>query len=155
MTVAQRVQDFIVANGLPWDAVPHRPSATAAEAAHAAVVPEGRVAKAVLLQDGDGYLVAVVPADSKVDLGMLAEVLGRELRVAPERALNGLFFDCAPGAVPAVGVAYGIPTVWDERLGDRADVYFEGGDHQTLVHVSGAAFKRLMRRAQPWTKYFH
>lgn len=31
-----------------------------------------------------------------------------------------------------------------ESLADAADVYFEGGDHRTLVHVSGADFRNLI-----------
>ena len=61
--------------------------------------------------------------------------------------LGELFADCKPGAIPPVGAAYGIKTYWDEELGTRAEVYFEAGDHQTLVHMSGADFGKLMRKS--------
>ncbi|MCZ7595058.1 MAG: hypothetical protein M5U16_09180 [Hyphomicrobium sp.] len=32
----------------------------------------------------------------------------------------------------------------DDRLEGFNDIYFEGGDHRTLVHVSGREFHRLM-----------
>jgi Ala-tRNA(Pro) deacylase len=31
----------------------------------------------------------------------------------------------------------------DDRLEGLADIYFEGGDHRTLVHVTGREFHRL------------
>jgi len=34
--------------------------------------------------------------------------------------------------------------VMDDRLEGFNDIYFEGGDHRTLVHMTGAEFHRLM-----------
>ena len=36
----------------------------------------------------------------------------------------------------------------EEGLVNAPDVYFEGGDHATLVHVSGEEFRRLMKRSR-------
>jgi Ala-tRNA(Pro) deacylase len=147
MSIAYRVQDYIAEQALPWDAVPHGPSHSSMEAARLAHVPPDRVAKAVLLEDPDGYVLAVIAANRRLDLPGIGEALRRDLRLASEPELPELFRDCAPGAVPPVGAAYGIPTVWDRGLGDKPDVYFEGGDHRTLVHMSGADFCELMRCA--------
>jgi len=35
----------------------------------------------------------------------------------------------------------------DQSLVDTPDVYFEAGDHQALVHVSGSEFLKLMANA--------
>jgi len=32
----------------------------------------------------------------------------------------------------------------EESLANEPDVYFEGGDHASLVHVSGMSFRSLM-----------
>lgn len=149
MSIAYRVQDFIAAHDLPWDPVAHRMSNSCMEAARFADVPPDRLAKAVVLEDSDGYMLAVVPANHRVDLSELGEKLHRDLTLASERELQALFSDCAPGAVPPVGEAYGIPTVWEESLGDKPDIYFEGGDHHTLVHMSGPHFHELMSSARP------
>jgi len=34
--------------------------------------------------------------------------------------------------------------VLDPSLGDTPDAYFEGGDHESLIHISGRDFLRLM-----------
>jgi len=149
MSIAYRVQDYIAAHDLPWDPVAHRISNSCMEAARFADVPPDRLAKAVVLEDRDGYVVAVVPANHRVDLSELAEKLHRDLSLASEREVQGLFSDCAPGAVPPVGEAYGIPTVWEKCLAEKPDVYFEGGDHHTLVHMSGPHFYELMSSARP------
>ena len=45
--------------------------------------------------------------------------------------------------MPPVAGAYGLPAVMDDRLEGLHDIYFEGGDHRTLVHVTGREFHRL------------
>ncbi|HYZ32617.1 MAG TPA: YbaK/EbsC family protein, partial [Crenalkalicoccus sp.] len=59
-----------------------------------------------------------------------------------------LFDDCELGAVPPIGAAYGVPVLVDESLDGAAELYFEGGDHRTLVHVGGAAFRALTKDAR-------
>lgn len=147
MSIAYRLQDYIAEQALPWDPVPHRPSHSSMESAQLARVPPDRVAKAVLLEDAHGYLLAVIAAHRRLDLPAVSDALKRDLRLASEPELRERFSDCVPGAVPPVGAAYGIPTVWDRSLGDKADVYFEGGDHRTLVHMNGLDFSELMRSA--------
>jgi Ala-tRNA(Pro) deacylase len=50
--------------------------------------------------------------------------------------------------VPALGEAYNVPMLVDESLLRLPDVYFEGGDHEDLVHVAGDDFRALMRHAR-------
>jgi Ala-tRNA(Pro) deacylase len=55
-----------------------------------------------------------------------------------------LFPRCEPGAVPALGQAYDMETVVDRSLFDNPEVYLEGGDHLSLVRVSGSDLRQLM-----------
>jgi Ala-tRNA(Pro) deacylase len=112
--------------------------------AQAAHIPGDRLAKCVLLEDDYGFLMAVIPATHRVDLGALHRMLDRNLGLATDRVLIELFKDCEPGAVPPLGPAYGIDTILDERLLDAPDIYFEAGDHQALIHLDASEFRRLM-----------
>jgi Ala-tRNA(Pro) deacylase len=82
-----------------------------------------------------------------VDLGAVHRQLNRALGLATDRELAELFKDCEPGALPPLGLAYGIDSILDQSLADAPDVYFEAGDHQALVHVSGGEFLKLMANA--------
>jgi Ala-tRNA(Pro) deacylase len=44
--------------------------------------------------------------------------------------------------------AYWPDVVLEERLAELEEVYFEGGDHQTLVKVGAGQFRRLMSGAR-------
>lgn len=155
MSIAYRLREYLEQQDLPWHAISHRQTSTASETAHAALIPESRVAKSVVLEDDSGYVLAVIGSNHTLDVDSLSVALGRNLRLASEQKLAALFHDCLPGAVPPVGSAYGVPTVWDDSLGDRRDIYFEAGDHRTLVHMTGEDFRKLMRDARPLRYYVH
>ena len=141
------VERYLTEHEIPWDAVAHPPTGCALDAAHRAHLAPGELAKAIVLEDDYGYVVAVIPADRRLDLAKVRAALDRDLEIASEGRSARLFPDCETGAVPPMGEAYGLATVWDASLGERPHVYFEGGDHRTLVHVSGRAFSGLMSGA--------
>jgi Ala-tRNA(Pro) deacylase len=70
--------------------------------------------------------------------------LDRELELVDEDELANLFADCEAGAIPPIGLAYDVETFLDEALTSLANVYFESGDHEHLVRVSGGDFKHLL-----------
>jgi Ala-tRNA(Pro) deacylase len=149
MSIAYRVQDYIADRRVPWDPVSHGTSTSCMGLAHLAHVPPDHVAKAVILEGEAGIaMMAVIPASQRLDLEAMGEHLADDLALVAEDRLPQMFPDCAPGAIPPVGEAYGIRTMWDPHLGDWNDVWFEGGDHRTLVHMKGADFASLMRFAR-------
>lgn len=147
MTIAVSVQNYLSRAGVPYEVIGHVRTSDSAHSAQAAHVPGDQLAKGIVLKDDAGYVIAVVPTSHRVDLGALHRQLNRPLGLATEQELGGLFADCEPGAIPALGVAYGIDTILDESLVGARDVYFEAGDHRELVHVSGSDFLKLMAGA--------
>jgi len=144
MAVAVHLKNYLASQGVAYEVVTHPRASHMMGAAHKAHVPSESVAKGVLLEDGNGYVLAVVPATHHVDLGQLHRWLNRPLGLATEPELARLFEDCELGAIPPVGAAYGLETIFDDSLGERPDVYLEAGDHRTLIHVKGEDFVRLM-----------
>jgi Ala-tRNA(Pro) deacylase len=144
MSIAASVQSYLAREGVPYDTLEHEHTHDSMHSAQAAHVPGDRFAKCVVLEDDRGFLMAVIPATHKVDLGALHDALDRNLGLATDRELIELFKDCEPGAVPPLGPAYGIDTILDERLAGPPDIYFEAGDHEVLVHMRGSEFLRLM-----------
>lgn len=148
MSIARKLHEFLQGQGTGFDVVAHPRTMSASGSAQAAHVPGSRLAKAVVVHHELGYMLAVVPSTHRVELGTLQEILGRRLGLATEGEVAKLFDDCDLGAVPPIGAAYGLPVAIDDSLDAAPDVYFEGGDHTTLVHVSAAAFKSLTKEAQ-------
>ena len=148
MTIATKLKQHLEDAGVRYSTVAHPRTISAMESAEVAHVPGDSVAKTVVIHLEEGYVLAVVPCSHRVDLTVLQELLDRRLGLASEREIDKLFDDCDSGAIPPVGSAYGLPTVLDASLKGRSAIWFEGGDHRTLVHVSGRDFDKLMQDAR-------
>jgi Ala-tRNA(Pro) deacylase len=144
MAIAASVQKYLVSGGVSFELIEHARSLDSSHAAQAAHVPGDQLAKGTLLKDEQGFVIAVVPATRMVDLGAMHRRFGRPLGLATEGEVQEMFRDCEPGAVPPLGAAYGLESVLDDSLMEAAHVYFEAGDHQGLVHVSGTEFRKMM-----------
>ena len=144
MAVAETVQRYLVQHSIDYDLMPHPHTGSSHETAEAAHVRDDHIAKAVVVKDADGYAMVVVPASNWVEMKHLRTELNRDFHLATEEELASLFGDCETGAVPPLGPAYGIETFLDESLYSLANVYFEAGDHEELIHTRGEDFQALL-----------
>src|SRR5574340_1433633 len=92
MAIACTVKDYLSQHRIAYEVLPHSHTMTSLGSGEAAGVHADRLAKAVVLEDELGYLMAVLPASHHLKLGSLQE---------------------------------------------QPDIYFEAGDHEQLVHLSG------------------
>ena len=148
MSIANKLKQYLVGQGVAYDIVEHPRSVTASESAHRAHVLADQMAKSVVVHFDQGYALAVVPCTSRVELGRVQKELGKRLGLASESEIGDVFKDCDMGAVPPIGAAYGLEVIVDAHLMEEPDIYFEGGDHRALVHVSGDGFNRLLKDAR-------
>jgi Ala-tRNA(Pro) deacylase len=142
--IPSTVQQYLDNWDVTFDVVAHPYAESSLITAAAAHVSGEEIAKSVVLEDNNGYVIAMVPATHHIHLGKLTKLLDRQIGLATEPELADLFDDCDLGAIPPFGQAYGIETVWDDALLNRQDIYFESGDHRDLIHVDHEAFKKLM-----------
>ena len=145
MSIPTRLSSYLEQRGARYDICAHQHSRCSAETARTAHVPPHQLAKSVIVEDDAGCVMAVVPADRSVKLGQLSRLLDRKpLRLADEARIATLFADCDRGAVPALGMAWGIETVVDDELEASEVVYIEAGDHEHLLRLAHDQFHELM-----------
>jgi Ala-tRNA(Pro) deacylase len=144
MNIAPSVQDYLASEQIAYEVIPHPRTDNSSGTAQAAHVPGARVAKAVVVKDKAGYVVAVLPASQHVAMSQLGGALHRRsLELASESELKNLFADCDLGAVPPLGAPYGLPMIVEETLAEQPDLFFEAGDHEHVIHVTQGEFLRL------------
>jgi len=149
MSMPSRLSNYLLHCGARYELFSHSHSHSSAETARAAHVTPHQLAKSVILEDEQGCVMAVVPADAHVNVGRLARMLGRDsLHISDEERIAELFTDCALGAVPAIGMAWGMETVVDDALKANPEVFFEAGDHEMLLRMSHDQFCQIMREAR-------
>ncbi len=144
MAVAATIQAYLDSHGVAYRIIEHPRTDNLKQAAQAAHIPPEQLARPVLLGDDINYLLAVIPANHRLDLDRLNQVMARSLELVDGEELELTFRDCEKGAIPPVGEAYGVDTVLDASLSHQEHVYFEAGDHKHLIHMSGEDFRRLM-----------
>ena len=145
MSVAATIQSCLSENKVKYELVPHPRTYSSHETAQVAHIFEDYIAKAVIVEDTQGYAMVVIPASDWLKLHALKEELDRDFHLADESVLPELFGDCQTGAIPPLGPCYQLETFLDEQLTSLANVYFEAGDHEHLLHISGAAFLTLLK----------
>lgn len=144
MAIAKTLKEYLDEHGVDYEVVKHAHTPSASRSAQAAHVPGDALVKGVVLEDTGRHLLAVLPATRRLQLGRLHQVLGEHVGLATEQEMSRLFPDCETGAVPALGPAYGMETLLDDSLAAQEDIYLEGGDHESLIHLSGASFRSLL-----------
>lgn len=144
MSIASTVSDYLAEHDVAYDVLTHPHTCSSGESVEVSHIPGARFAKPVVLEDDQGYVMVVVPASQRVDLGELHRQLNRNLGLATEGELGRLFSDCEIGALPAIGPAYGMETLVDDALAEQPEVYFEAGDHEQVIHVSAEVFEALL-----------
>ena len=148
MNIAPTLVKQLAKHGISYDTIRHTYSNSSLHAAHSANIPADKVVKTVVLEDDQGYVMALVPANHYLKINELNMLLNRRMGLATEAELAHLFSDCEPGAIPPVGDAYGITTVVDTDLDECSDVYIEAGNHTDLLHISGSAFRQLIEHSR-------
>jgi Ala-tRNA(Pro) deacylase len=148
MGIAITLAQYLAERGVEYDVVEHPHAVTASESAKTSLISLNRLAKAVVLKGDEGFMLAVLPASSHIQFGQLRKQLGAEVDIANEEQIETLFLDCEPGAVPALGAAYGLKVIVDDSLANEPEIYLEGGDHASLVHISGSTFQKLLADAR-------
>jgi Ala-tRNA(Pro) deacylase len=146
MTISSRLTSYLERHGARFDLCAHPHSRTSVQTARVAHVLPHQIAKPVIVEDDAGCVMAIVPGDRKLQIGRLARLLERKrLHLADEDRIAELFTDCDRGAVPGLGMAWGLDTIVDDELEASEFVYLEGGDHECLVRLSHDQFHELMR----------
>jgi Ala-tRNA(Pro) deacylase len=124
------------AEGVRFRLTHHEPVTTSAEAAAVRGADLRSGAKAMLVKTKRGFVLAVLAGDRKVDWKRLAPLVGdKGARFATDEELReatGL----GKGAVPPLGVLFGLRTLYDRSLLEVETVNFNAGTHTESVSMA-------------------
>lgn len=144
MGIALSLQQYLEGQGVPYEVTTHERTVRSSATAKASFIPASNLAKGVLIKSKNGFLLAIVPASRQVRLSALGAWLQQPAGLATEAEAAHIFADCEWGSLPPVAAAYGLTAVMDDSLEGFDDIYLEGGDHSSLVHLKGQEFRQLM-----------
>lgn len=146
MAIAQSVTGLLESSGIAYEILEHPQAFSAQDVAATVHVTGKEVAKTIVVNADGKFVMAVIPAPHKLILKSLKELLGaKEVRLASEGELTGLFPDCEVGAMPPFGNLYNMPVYISTALKDRKEVIFNACSHTEVIKISYADFERLVQ----------
>jgi Ala-tRNA(Pro) deacylase len=122
MGMASTLKYYLDDQAMPYELVRHPKTHTSTETAAAAQVAGQLLAKPVVIEDAERYMVVVIPSTHRLKFTALHDALGRQCGLATEKEIEALFDDCERGAVPALAQAYGLDVLVDDSLLEVDDV---------------------------------
>jgi Ala-tRNA(Pro) deacylase len=142
-TVFERVEALLQEQAVEFTVLRHEPVFTSEQAAAVRGTPLSSGAKALVLKAGDGFLLAVLPADRKLDSKKARDALGvKSLRFASKEEvmqLTGL----EPGSIPPFGSLFGLKTYCEPGLAENPSINFNAGDHAISVQMTYLEYVRV------------
>lgn len=145
MTALRRCVDMLENYQIPYVHTKHPNAYRAVEVAEAEHLPAYMLAKTVIVRSPNGYAMAVLPADCKIDLEQLAATLNfKHLDLATEEEVRELFPESEVGAMPPFGALFDMPVYLDVRLAEEPYILFNGGTHRDAIHISVADYIRVV-----------
>jgi Ala-tRNA(Pro) deacylase len=138
------IREFLQSRHVWFETMLHPPAPSASKLAQSIHVSGRHVAKAVLVEMGGTYRLAVLPATARIDLDRLAQVLdGQDVRIATEDEVEHVFGDCERGALPPFGRLYGLTTLVDTSLSGGSEIVFVGNTRHEGVRMRYRDYEAL------------
>lgn len=153
MSILKRLKDYLDREKVPYAVLPHREAYTASDLAQTLHVSGKELAKVVMVKVGERFVMAVLPANWKVDLKRLSDSFQTpHVRLATEEEFTGLFPDCELGAMPPFGNLYGLEVYVDQALTVDEEIVFQAGTRYEAVKLRYQDFANLVH---PVVAEFH
>jgi Ala-tRNA(Pro) deacylase len=141
-----RLMEFLDNSGVKYEITEHQPAFTAQQVAAQEHEPGQYVAKPVIVKVDGKYVMCVLSACNKIDLGGLKSRLGaKSAELADEDELGKIFDDCELGAEPPFGNLYELLTIMDKSMEQDDHIMFQGGTHEKAIRMSMADYRKLVK----------
>ena len=142
----KKLKEYLDKQGIRYVTIIHSPAYTAQEVAASAHIPGKEMAKTVMVKIDEQMAMLVLPANRKVILQDVRELLGVDrAKLATEDEFKGLFPDCEIGAMPPFGNLYGMEVYVAPSLAEDEEIVFNAGSHTELMKMSFSDFTRLVK----------
>jgi Ala-tRNA(Pro) deacylase len=147
LVVIPELRELLIRERAPFEVIGPRltPLLEPSAASH---VARRRLARVVIVRDGDWYAMTVLPATARLDLSQLRRRTGRYgLAVMEDDTIKGQVLDCPIGAMPPFGRVFGLPVYLDRAFAEEAVIMFESGPDHEEVNMPMGAYVRVERPA--------
>lgn len=140
-----RIKELLEKNKIPYQLKTHPPTRTSEESAFHRGEPLKIGAKAMVMKTDTEFIMAVLPADRKIDSNAIKKILTtKNLRFAsPEELLK--LTGLVPGAIPPFGSLFNIPMIVDKSLLEVEYMAFNAGSLEKSIKMKTKEYVELVK----------
>lgn len=142
---AKKLKEFLDSRDVKYVSTQHSLAYTAPEVAESAHIAGADFAKTVIVKINGDMAMVVLPANRKIILGDLRDMLGEKVELATEDEFERRFPDCELGAMPPFGNLYGLPVYVAKSLADEPEIAFNAGNHREVIKMKFSDFAELVQ----------
>lgn len=133
------VSRYLEARHLGFAAIRHEQTTSAVNEAYALAIPPWKVAKTIVLDVAGRHVVAVLPADRRIDLHRVRSLMGDpQVRLAGEAEIAEAFPQFELGAIPPLSALTGSITLVDPDIARMESVVFAAGRTDESIRLAVA-----------------
>ncbi|MEK6901004.1 MAG: YbaK/EbsC family protein [Nanoarchaeota archaeon] len=144
-TIFENITALLREHTLSYIVKEHPPTTTSEESAHARGEPLKIGAKALMVKSDAEFVLAVLPADRRLDTGALKKLLGtKNMRFATPEELKQVT-GCDKGAVPPFGNLLGVRMIVDQALFEEEFMAFNPGSLERSIKMKTAEYQRVVQ----------
>jgi Ala-tRNA(Pro) deacylase len=144
MSIPKEIMKFLDSQNVTYRHFTHPQAFTASETAEAQHVSGRELAKSVVVKADDRLMLAVIPANDRLDVEKLSHLVGASsIRLAREEEFEEAFEGCEVGAEPPLGRLYDLPVSLDVSFEDQPTIIFNAGSHTDTIQMSVGDFEKL------------
>jgi Ala-tRNA(Pro) deacylase len=147
MPIPTNISMYLDSQHVSYQSRTHAPAYTAQGIAQAQHLSGKKLAKVVMIiADENKLVMAVLPANCRVDLDRLGQLLNaKTIRISTEEEFEDIFPDCELGAMPPFGNLYHLEVWVDGSLKSHNDICFNAGTHADVIQMDFQDFFRLVQ----------
>jgi Ala-tRNA(Pro) deacylase len=134
MDVFENIKEILEKRGISYSVFEHEPVYTSRQAAIVRGAELKTGVKAMVLKTGEGrFVLVLVPADKRVDIGKIKELeKTKKVELAsPEEVLGAT--GCQVGSVPPFGFRKKLKTYFEEAILENECINFNAGEHTKSI----------------------
>jgi Ala-tRNA(Pro) deacylase len=137
----EKIRGFLDQKGFCYECINHDQAYTAQGVAHVAHISGREIAKSVILSVDGKLVMAVLPANEKINFEALKDQLkAKKAEMVSEGVFKDRFPDCEVGAMPPFGNLYGMEVVVSKDLARDEYIAFNAGSHTSLIKMKFADY---------------
>jgi len=143
MPIPKKTKQYLDKKMAKYEELTHKTVYTAYDAAQTLKKELREIAKSLLIATDKAYIIAVVPASMRLDLGKLKGALKAKKVSIPNEKLMVKVFKVKPGAMTAFGGLHKVEVWVDKNLLKTKDVILSAGSFTDSVRMKAKDFIEL------------